>query len=99
MCLFDLTQVYWFIGTLVITLGFSFVMSLLFEAPFLGLEKIIFAPCLSSTSSDTAHKGANVMNGDTSKLHNGLKAPNGFHAKGKLNFERQRNCCMLQDTC
>ncbi|CAG0883123.1 unnamed protein product [Darwinula stevensoni] len=36
------TMVYWFLGILAITEMGAFVFSLLFESPFLGLEKVIF---------------------------------------------------------
>ena len=35
-------EVYWFLGILAITEMAAFVFSLLFESPFLGLEKVIF---------------------------------------------------------
>ncbi|CAG0923457.1 unnamed protein product [Notodromas monacha] len=46
-----LTMLYWFFGTMVLTISCAFVMSLLFEAPIIGLEKIIFAPCTGNAIS------------------------------------------------
>ena len=35
-------QIYLFFGHLLVTIGLAFVASLLFEAPFIGLERLIF---------------------------------------------------------
>ncbi|CAB4059068.1 unnamed protein product [Lepeophtheirus salmonis] len=35
-------MIYWFFGHIMITMMFSFIISLLFESPFIGIEKIIF---------------------------------------------------------